>query len=121
MYGVISNTAIIAVCLCNGINQAAQPILSTNYGAGMFNRIKDIRKTGILTALLICAIPGVLGLTVPNLFTYIFLNPTEELLTMSKTAIRIYFSGFFLTGINMFIVGYFQSTAKPLLSLILCL
>lgn len=121
MYGVISNTAIIAVCLCNGINQAAQPILSTNYGAGLMNRIKEVRKIGILTALLICAIPGVLGLIVPNLFTYIFLNPTEELLAMSETAIRIYFSGFFLTGINMFIVGYFQSTVKPLLSLVLCL
>ena len=57
----------------------------------------------------------------PNLFTYIFLNPHEEILAMSPIAIRIYFIGFFVMGINMFVVGYFQSTAKPYLSLIVCL
>lgn len=40
---------------------------------------------------------------------------------MSPLAIRIYFIGFFVMGINMFAVGYFQSTAKPLLSLVVCL
>ena len=121
MYGVICNTAIIVVCLCNGINQAAQPILSTNYGAGLAGRIHEVRRLGIRTALCICAIPATIGLLVPNLFTYIFLNPNEELLAMSPTAIRIYFIGFFVMGINMFVVGYFQSTAKPHCSLIVCL
>ena len=40
---------------------------------------------------------------------------------MSPTAIRIYFAGMLVMGINMFAVGYFQSTAKPALSLALCL
>lgn len=121
MYGVICNTAIIVVCLCNGINQAAQPILSTNYGAGFTKRIGQIRSLGIKTALIICALPTILGLIMPNMFTYIFLNPNEEILAMSPTAIRIYFIGFLAMGINMFVVGYFQSTAKPKLSLLVCL
>lgn len=121
MYGVICNTAIIVVCLCNGINQAAQPILSTNYGAGFTKRIGQIRSLGIKTALIICALPTILGLIMPNMFTYIFLNPNEEILAMTPSAIRIYFIGFFVMGINMFAVGYFQSTAKPKLSLLICL
>lgn len=121
MYGVICNTAIIVTCLCNGINQAAQPILSTNYGAGFGERIRQVRKLGMTTALVICSIPAILGLALPNMFTYIFLNPNEEILVMSPTAIRIYFIGFFVMGINMFAVGYFQSTAKPKLSLLICL
>ena len=40
---------------------------------------------------------------------------------MSPSAIRIYFVGFFLMGINMFVVGYLQAIAKPHLSLIVCL
>ena len=40
---------------------------------------------------------------------------------MSPIAIRIYFIGFFVMGINMFIVGYFQSTIRPALSLLICL
>ena len=121
MYGVICNSAIIVICLCNGINQAAQPILSTNYGAGLHNRIDHVRNLGMKTALVICSIPTILGLLIPNLFTYIFLNPNEEILAMSEGAIRIYFAGMLVMGMNMFAVGYFQSTAKPALSLILCL
>lgn len=121
MYGVICNTAIIVTCLCNGINQASQPIISTNYGAGFGERIRQVRKLGMTTALVICSIPAILGLVLPNMFTYIFLNPNEEILVMSPTAIRIYFIGFFVMGINMFAVGYFQSTAKPKLSLLICL
>ena len=121
MYGVICNTAIIVTCLCNGINQAAQPILSTNFGAGLHERIGRVKSLGIKTALVICSIPALLGLVIPNMFTYIFLNPNEEILAMSPVAIRIYFIGFFVMGINMFAVGYFQSTAKPLLSLVVCL
>ena len=67
MYGVICNTAIIVTCLCNGINQAAQPILSTNFGAGLTERIGQVRKLGIKTALVICSIPAILGLLVPSL------------------------------------------------------
>lgn len=121
MYGVICNTAIIATCLANGINQAAQPIISTNHGAGLTGRIAKVRKLGLKTALLICSIPAILGLLVPNMFTYIFITPTKEILELSSLAIRTYFTSFILIGVNMFIVGYFQSTAKPLFSLILCL
>ncbi|MBQ8803173.1 MAG: MATE family efflux transporter [Tyzzerella sp.] len=121
MYGVICNTAIIVTCLCNGINQAAQPIISTNHGAGLQDRIEAVRKLGLKTALIICSVPAIAGLIIPNLFTYIFLNPNEEILALSPTAIRIYFIGFFVTGINMFIVGYFQSTVRPQISLLLCL
>lgn len=121
MYGAICNTVIVVTCLCNGINQAAQPILSTNYGAGLYDRIAKLRRLGIRTALCICAIPALIGLLIPNLFTYIFLTPNDEILAMAPTAIRIYFPGFFVMGVNMFIVGYFQSTIKPYLSLSVCL
>lgn len=121
MYGVITNTAIVVTCLCNGINQAAQPIISTNFGAGLHDRIKTVKHLGMKTALIICSVPALLGLLVPNLFTYIFLNPNAEILALSPTAIRIYFTGFFVTGLNMFIIGYFQSTLKANISLLLCL
>ncbi len=121
MYGVICNTVIVVTCLCNGINQAAQPIISTNHGAGCFERIAKVRSLGLKAAFLVCSIPAVLGLLMPNLFTYIFIHPNEEILALSPTAIRTYFVGFFVMGINMFIIGYFQSTVKPGYSLLLCL
>lgn len=121
MYGVICNSVIIVTCLCNGICQAAQPIISTNHGAGLTTRIEQVRKLGLKTALAICTVPTAIGLLFPNIFTYIFLNPNEEILALSPTAIRIYFTGLLAMGVNMFLVGYFQATIQPGISLLLCL
>lgn len=121
VYGVITNTVIVVNCLCNGISQAAQPIVSTNYGANLLSRSRRVRTLGIRTALCICALPALLGVIVPNLFTYIFLNPTPEILDLSSNAIRIYFTAFVATGVNMFTIGYFQSTVRAAQSLLLCL
>ena len=63
----------------------------------------------------------VLGLAVPNLFTYIFLNPSREILTLAAPAVRIYFTGFLFLGVNMVFICYFQSVAKAGRSLLLCL
>ena len=121
VYGIISNTAIVVISLCKGIEQAAQPILSINHGAGLKNRIAKVQSLSIKTSLIICAVPVLLGLIVPNLFTYIFLTPSEEILTLAAPAVRIYFTGFLFLGVNMVFICYFQSVAKALHSLILCL
>ncbi len=121
LYGVITNTVIVVNCLCNGVNQAAQPLISVNFGAGFINRVNDVKKIGTRVAFIICSFIALAGLIVPDFFTYLFMNPNEEILMMSKSAIRIYFAGFFAMGINMFATGYLQSTLKPLQSIILCL
>lgn len=121
VYGILSNTAIVVTCLSNGICQASQPIISTNFGAGLTSRIHQVRTLGVRTALGVCAVPSLLGLAVPNLFTYIFLHPNEQILALAPAAVRIYFTAFVMTGVNMFFIGYFQATVKPAFSLSLCL
>ncbi len=120
VYGVICNVSIIIICLCNGITQAAQPIISTNYGAGLHNRIHKVKRLGIITAACICTLPTVISLIAPDTFTYIFMNPSEDILALSSSGIRIYSLAYVFLGINLFIVGYFQSTLKPQISLLLC-
>ena len=121
VYGIICNTVLVDVCLCKGIEQAAQPILSINYGAGLYERILKVQSLSIKTSLIICSIPVAIGLIKPDIFVYIFLNPTENILSLSPTAIRIYFSGFIFLGINMVFICYFQSVAKSASALLLCL
>lgn len=121
VYSVISNTAIVVVCLCKGINQAAQPLLSTNYGAGLYERTDKIRSLAVKVSIIICAVPVILGLVVPDFFTYIFINPDSAILSMSAPAIRIYFVGFMMLGINMVFICYFQAILKNGYSMIICL
>ena len=40
MYGVITNSAIVVTCLCNGINQASQPIYPPITARGFMNEFK---------------------------------------------------------------------------------
>ena len=121
VYGIICNTALVVICLCKGIEQAAQPILSINHGAGLSSRILKVQSLSLKTSVIICTLPVLLGLFVPNLFTYIFLEPTSKILTLAAPAIRIYFTGFLFLGINMVFICYFQSVAKSVQSLSLCL
>lgn len=121
VYSIISNTAIVVVCICKGINQAAQPLLSTNYGAGLYERTDKIRSLAVKVSVIICAVPVILGLVVPDFFTYIFINPDSAILSMSASAIRIYFVGFMMLGINMVFICYFQAILKNGYSMIICL
>lgn len=121
VYSIISNTAIVVVCLCKGINQAAQPLLSTNYGAGLYERTDKIRSLAVKVSIIICAVPVIMGLVVPDFFTYIFINPDSAILSMSAPAIRIYFVGFMMLGINMVFICYFQAILKNGYSMIICL
>lgn len=121
VYGIICNTALVVICLCKGAEQAAQPILSINHGAGQYRRIVQVQALSIKTVLVICAVPVLIGLAVPNLFTYIFLDPSSEILSLASTAIRIYFTGFLFLGVNMAFICYFQSVAQAAQSLALCL
>lgn len=119
VYGILTNTAIIVTCLCNGVSQASQPLISVNYGAGHTNRVNRIRKTGMLTGFLLCAVVGALGLIFPRFFVNIFVTPNEAILALAPDAIGIYFTSFFVIGVNMFIISYFQSTLRPGASLLL--
>lgn len=121
VYGVISNTAIVIVSLCKGINQAAQPIISVNHGAGHKDRILKVRSLATKTSLIVCAVPVLLGLIVPNIYTYIFLNPDQEILALSAQAVRLYFVGFMFLGVNMVLISYFQAVTQNASALLLCL
>ncbi|MDO5292411.1 MAG: MATE family efflux transporter [bacterium] len=120
-YSIISNTAIIVTSLSNGVSQAAQPILATNYGAGKFKRVAKTFRFTIITAGIISSLFFVISCFIPDLFIYIYINPTEEVLSLARTALRIYGIGFLLSAVNTIICNYFQATLEQYYSLLVCL
>lgn len=121
VFGIICNVSIVIMSLCKGVNQAAQPIISTNFGAGKGERIHQVFWSAVWTSLVICAVPVVVGIVFPDLYTYIFLNPDSQILALSASAIRIYFVGFIAMAVNMVFISYFQAVVKPVESLIICM
>lgn len=109
VYSIIANTAIVAMSLFNGVAQAAQPIIATNYGAGQMERVKVVRRIGAITAFCISIVIFLLGFLFPEAAVNIFVHPTPEILAMARVAIRIYFIAFFAMSLNVFYTAYFQS------------
>ena len=72
-------------------------------------------------SLIICAVPVLLGIVFPNVYTYIFLNPDKEILALSAEAVRVYFIGFIFLSVNMVYISYFQSVVKNAHALLICL
>ena len=54
----------------------------------------------------------------PNLFTYIFMLPTEEILAIAPSIIRRYGISFLLLPLNIFSTYYFQALLQPRTSFI---
>lgn len=121
VYGIISNSALIVASINNGIAQASQPILATNYGAGKWNRLNQTRHMGEFAACFSGLIFVGVGILFPVLVTSAFVKPVDEILTMSVPAVRIYFLCFFPMGFNILFSTWFQSVMKPGNALFICL
>ncbi len=82
-----------------GIAQATQPIISYNYGAKQYDRVKQTISLA-LKAALTYSIIGVLCMELfPNLFVSMFAND-PELIELASWMLRVYVFGFIIMGAN---------------------
>ncbi len=118
VYGIITQVTAFAQCLAYGAGQAAQPIVSQNYGAGQSSRIKECLKYGLYT----CAGMGVFWviamLVFPNAIMNFFMNPTSSVEVIAPGILRTYGISYLLLPFNLFATYYFQSLMKPDLSMV---
>ncbi|MFA9466578.1 MAG: MATE family efflux transporter [Velocimicrobium sp.] len=119
VYSIISNTAAVVSSLNNGIAQAAQPIISRNFGAGKKNRVQITLRYGLGTAFGVGAVFMIIGLLFPAMVTNVFLNPTEEIYVMAKPAIQLYSLAFLTMAGNIFLNTYFQAILCPKTALLI--
>lgn len=120
VFSILSNSAYMIIALSNGIAQAAQPLIATNFGAQLHDRIQQVRRYGLITASIEGGIFTLLGLLFPLAVVYIFINPTTAILQMAPLAVRLYFLAFAGMALNIFFINYFQATLQPSKALIIC-
>jgi len=118
VYGIITQITAFAQCLSYGAGQAAQPIISQNYGAGQYSRIRECLKYGLYTS----AVFGLLWmgtmLAAPNLFVNLFMTPTPAVLQIAPGILRTYGVSYLLLPFNLFATYYFQAMMKANISMI---
>jgi Na+-driven multidrug efflux pump len=118
VYGVTTQVTSFAQGIAFGAGQAAQPIISQNYGAKQYKRINECLKYGIYTSLCMGVFWVGLMLLFPNAIINFFMSPTPEVLEIAPAIIRVFGLSYILLPFNVFTTYYFQSIMKPSLSII---
>ena len=113
VYGIIVNISTFVQCCAYSIGQAAQPIISVNYGAKLGFRIKKVLNYALATVLFFSIFWTALSALAPNLFVKLFMAPTKEILQIAPLIIRTYGLSFLLLPFNIFSTYYFQALLKP--------
>ena len=113
IYGPIINISTFVQCCAYSVGQAAQPIVSVNYGAEHGGRIKETLRLALWTTAFFGVFWTVLSLAVPNLYIRIFMTPTQEILEMAPAIVRAYSISFLLLPFNIFSTYYFQAIMQP--------
>lgn len=113
IYGIIINVSTFVQCCAYSIGQASQPMISVNFGAGQGQRIREILKYAVGTAIVFGVLWAGATLIAPNMFTRLFMTPTETILEIAPAIIRSYGISFLLLPFNVFSTYYFQAIMKP--------
>lgn len=119
VYGVIVNISTFVQCCAYGVGQASQPILSQNYGAAQYDRIKRLVKYNAITIAIISLIWIGLTMSAPIGFIKLFMSPTPSVLAIAPAIIRCYSVSFLFLPLNVYATYYFQSILKPGISLVI--
>lgn len=117
VYGIIINVSTFVQCCAYSIGQAAQPILSNNFGAGKGDRIRELQRYTLATAAAFALVWTAVCMTVPNGFVRVFMAPTDAILAIAPGIIRRYALSFLLLPLNIYSTYYFQALMKPGISL----
>lgn len=112
-YGIVMNVGLLGLFLLVGIGQACQPIISFNYGAERYDRVKKILflglKYGIVTGVTIMIITIIGAKPLASLFT----KNNQALIDLASRAMIIYFIAPPIMALNTIVATLFQSIEEP--------
>ena len=113
IYGPIIQVSTFVQCCAYSVGQASQPIISTNFGAGKGERIRQTLRLALWTTAFFGVFWTALSMACPNVYIRIFMTPTQEILNMAPGIVRTYALSFLLLPFNIFSTYYFQAIMKP--------
>lgn len=117
VFGAIASLTTVVQCCSYSIGQAAQPILSANFGAGKMDRVRKVLKYGIVTSVVFGAFWMVVTLAFPTTIIQLFMDATDGVLSIAPAILRKYGIGYLFAPFTLFATYYFQSILKARTSL----
>lgn len=121
IFGVVYTCISTIQRMYDGVGQASQPIISTNYGGKMCKRIFDIFHYSIIAESILSVMFTLAGVVFPKQIVMIFMETTPEILQLAPEIIRPVFISILFAGIGHFAVYYLQSIMKSVLAIIIAM
>lgn len=109
--GIVNSVQTILLMPITGLVQGDQPIVSFNYGAKKFQRVKEAQKLAILTATTIVVIGWIMTRLMPELLVSLF-NREPELIEFGSQALRAWFLFLPVIGFQIVASNFFQATGR---------
>lgn len=116
----VNRLTMFIVMVVIGLNQGMQPIISYNYGAKYYERVRHTLLYAAVVATCVTTIGFVLAVFFPQWFVKAF-TINESIIRLSATALRYVSLAFVVVGSQMVVTAYFQSIGKPKISIFLSL
>lgn len=117
---IMSSIMQIVMLPLMGLSQGAQPIISYNFGAKNYDRVKKTFKLLLISCLSYATIMWGALMLFPEMFVNIF-NNKPELVEITAWSIRIYFAGIFMFGAQIACQQTFLALGQAKISLVLAL
>jgi len=121
VFSVVLMCSTMFQYLFTGVGQAIQPIISTNYGAKLMDRISLTNRISYKTTIFMGILFTAIGMLFPVQITCLIVDATPEMIEMAPSIFYVYFLAFIPIGLNIHGTYYLQSVMKTKESLFVSL
>ena len=117
---ILQSVMQLIIVPVNGMTQGVQPVISYNYGAGNYERVKKTFKIVLLADLSVTVIACLLTQWIPGVFASVFTTEAELILLVEKV-MPVFFAGIWIFGVQMACQSTFMGIGEAKVSLFLAL
>ena len=117
---ILSSIMQFAMLPLSGMTQGSQPIVSFNYGAKNYDRVKKTFRYLLISCLVYSVTLWALCMLFPQMFARMF-TPSVELQEYTKWTMRVYMAGLFIFGAQIACQQTFIALGNAKMSLFLAL
>lgn len=119
--GIISKVNMLFFSFVIGISQGLQPIVSFNYGARKYKRVKKSYITAVSIAFALASVAFVLFQTIPRQIIALFGGGSEDYFTFAIRYFRVFLFFTFLNCLQPITSNFFTAIGKPIKGVFLSL
>lgn len=118
--GIVNSLQTLLVLPMIGLMQGLQPIISFNYGAKKYDRVKKATNITIAVATIISVVGFLISHLAPELLVAMF-NRDTQLMKFTVYALKSWLMMLPIVGFQIIGANFFQAIGKPKMSMVLTL